>query len=123
MHIDIPAQDRETTANFYRTLCGWNIGATDEATVYTSFQAGNLSGGFPNLRGGLRAVTEVFQAGDIVLYLPSEDIEADLRQVEALGGTVLLPRTEVAPGAWVALFADPNGARLALASQRPEVAA
>ena len=66
--------------------------------------------------GDAQEVTGAMRAGDAVFYLPSDDLEADLNHAEALGGMVLLPRTQVADGMWVALLADPNGARLALAT-------
>lgn len=42
-------------------------------------------------------------------YVHAEDRAATLRQVEELGGRVIMPLTEVAKDTTVALFADPEG--------------
>lgn len=113
MHIDIPTPDRAATAHFYTSLFGWEM--HEDLQPYTWFSAANMSGGLPDLEEGLAPVREILRAGDVVLYLPSEDIEADLQKIEALGGTILLPKTEAGEGHYIALFADPNGVRLGLA--------
>ncbi len=112
MHIDIPTANREATAEFYGSLFGWDV---RHDPAYSWFTAANMSGGFPDLEQGLQAIREVLRPGDTVLYIPSEDIDADLRRIEALGGTILVPKTQAGEGHYVAIFADPNGARLGLA--------
>jgi predicted enzyme related to lactoylglutathione lyase len=119
MHVEIPTLDRAGTADFYFNLFGWESGPIGEDSPYTGFAAGNMSGGFPDLNGGLREVTSKMNAGDVILYVPSNDLELDLTKVESLGGTVLLARTQVDEDMWVALFRDPNGACIALATSKP----
>ena len=121
IHVEIPSIDRAGTADFYFSLFGWESGPTDEATIYTGFSAGNMSGGYPDLNGGQRDITSKMNAGDVILYVPSNDLEIDLNKVDSLGGTVLLARTQVDEGMWVALFRDPNGACIALATSKPAV--
>jgi predicted enzyme related to lactoylglutathione lyase len=116
MHIDIPIPNRVATAAFYATLFGWEV--RHDTFPYTWFSTANISGGFSDLHEGLVPVREILRAGDVVLYFPSEDIEADLRQIEALGGTVLLHKTQAGEGHYVALFTDPNGVRLGLAGAK-----
>ena len=77
-----------------------------------------MGGGFPDLQHGLQAVVEALRAGDVVLYFPSEDIDADLQRIEACGGTILLPKTRAGEDHYLALFTDPNGARLGLAGSK-----
>jgi predicted enzyme related to lactoylglutathione lyase len=45
----------------------------------------------------------------VTFYVQSDDAAATLRRVEAAGGRVLMPPTEVAPETTIALFADPEG--------------
>jgi uncharacterized protein len=113
MHIDIPTSDRAATAQFYASLFGWDV--RHDSHPYTWFTAANIGGGFPDLHEGLAPVRENLRAGDVVLYFPSEDIEADLRRIGALGGKVLVGKTQAGEGHYIALFTDPNGVRLGLA--------
>ncbi len=112
MHIDIPTANRTATAEFYATLFGWD---TRHEPNYSWFSAENVGGGFPDVQHGLQAIVEVLRVGDVVLYFPSEDIEADLQRITACGGTILLGKTRAGEDHYVALFTDPNGVRLGLA--------
>jgi predicted enzyme related to lactoylglutathione lyase len=47
--------------------------------------------------------------GHVTFYVSAEDPQATLQKVEAAGGRVLMPLTEVAPETTIALFADPEG--------------
>lgn len=50
----------------------------------------------------------------------SEDLEADLAAVEAAGGTVLLPRSQISEDfGWWAAVTDPFGNRLQLSTNNP----
>lgn len=106
VHVEIPAADRDAAAKFYEALCGWSYEHVEEPSPYTMFEGGNTGGGFPD-------VNEEVQPGDVLVYLDSKDIEADLAQVEALGGKVLLPKTPIGDMGWLAMFSDPTGNRLA----------
>ena len=107
-HIEIPTKDRTKSAKFYEELFGWEIQSMDKKGFpYTVWQSGNVRGGFPEL-------DELYKPGDVVVYIDSDDIEADLKKIEATGGKTLLGKTEI-PGVGIyAFFADPTGNRMAL---------
>ena len=113
MHIDIPSADPVATGNFYSMLFNWEV---KHEPTFTWFSTGNIGGGLPDLSNGLHPVVDVMKAGDVVLYVPSDDIDTDLRRVVELGGKVLVPKTKAGEGHWVAIFADPNGVRIGLSS-------
>jgi predicted enzyme related to lactoylglutathione lyase len=46
----------------------------------------------------------------------SEDIDADLRKAESLGGTTVVPKTEIPQVGWFAIFKDPSGNKVGLFS-------
>ena len=45
----------------------------------------------------------------MTFYVHSDDPKGTLDQVEANGGRVIMPLTEVAPETTIALFSDPEG--------------
>ena len=45
----------------------------------------------------------------MTFYVHTDDPEATLRKVEAAGGRIIMPLTEVAPETNIALFTDPEG--------------
>ncbi len=108
VHIEIPAENQTATGQFYGDLFGWKIQAYPEMD-YTMFEAdGGPGGGFPKVDG--QGVTP----GSVLVYVGTDDIEASLAKAESLGGSTVVPKTEIPGMGWFAVFSDPTGNRLAL---------
>jgi steroid delta-isomerase-like uncharacterized protein len=109
VHLEIPAADRKTAARFYSDMFGWEYEHMGEPMNYTSFKTGNIPGGFPDLG-------DMYEPGDVIFYIESDNIDADLRRAEKLGGKTMVPRTEIPGYGWFAILADPTGNRVGLFS-------
>ncbi|HVO44174.1 MAG TPA: VOC family protein [Aggregatilineales bacterium] len=105
VHFEIPAINREAAGKFYHDAFGWNF---THVANYTTFETGNVGGGFPDVDG------KTYKPDDVIIYIASDDIDADLKAIEKLGGKKLSDKMDV-PGYGVfAFFADPTGNRMAL---------
>ncbi len=114
VHVEIPAANVEAAGNFYADLFGWKLQHMPEMN-YTMWEAGDGSG------GGFPEVSVDNPAGQVLVYIDSDDIEADLKKVEKLGGKVLHKKTEIPGMGWFGIFHDPTGNVLALyTSMNPE---
>ena len=114
VHVEIPAANVEAAGKFYQDLLGWKL-QHDPALNYTQWEAGDGTG------GGFPAVSDESPAGHVLVYIHSDDIETDLKNVEKLGGRVIHPKTEIAQTGWFGLFQDPTGNVLGLyTSMNPE---
>ncbi len=107
VHVEIPAANVDSTAKFYQALFDWKITPIPEMN-YTMWEAGDGTG------GGFPGVSEDTPAGRVLVYIDSDDIEADLKKVVELGGKVLHAKTEIPQMGWFAIFQDPNGNVLAV---------
>ena len=107
VHVEIPAANVEAAGKFYADLFDWKLQNIPEMN-YTMWEAGDGSG------GGFPEVSADNPAGQVLVYIDSDDIEADLNQVEKLGGKVLHPKTEIPGMGWFGIFKDPTGNVLAL---------
>ncbi len=107
VHVEIPAKNREAAGKFYQDLLGWKIQSMPEMN-YTMWEAGDGSG------GGFPDVSADNPAGQVLVYIDSDDIEADLKKVEKLGGKVLHQKTEIPGMGWFGIFKDPTGNALGL---------
>ncbi|RPJ20577.1 MAG: VOC family protein [Chloroflexi bacterium] len=107
VHVEIPAANVEAAGKFYQELLGWKI-QHDHELNYSMWEAGDGSG------GGFPEVSADAPAGHVLIYIGSDDIEADLKKVEKLGGTVVHPKTEIPNMGWFAMFKDPTGNVLGL---------
>jgi hypothetical protein len=108
VHVEIPAANVESAGEFYHDLFGWKIQPIPEMN-YTMWEAGDGDeyGGFPQ-------ASDDNPAGQVLVYIASDDIEADLKQVEKLGGKVLHKKAEIPGTGWYGIFQDPTGNVLAL---------
>lgn len=107
-HLELSAQDPAAASRFYADVFGWKINHNVKFD-YNIFEGeSEQRGGFVKPNGMER------RAGDVVVYIGADDIDATLEKVLAQGGTILQAKTEIPGVAWYALFADPAGNRLGL---------
>ena len=108
VHVEIPAVNVEGAGKFYESLFGWKMMPMPDMN-YTMFEAGDGDeyGGFPQ-------VSDENPAGQVLVYIASDDIDADLKKVEKLGGKVLHLKTEIPQMGWYGVFQDPTGNVLAV---------
>lgn len=107
VHIEIPAADAAQAGKFYQDLFGWKIETYAEMD-YVMWEPAQGPG------GGFSPLGETVKPGDVLVYVDSEDIEADLKRVEQLGGQVVAPKMEIPTVGWFGVFKDPTGNTIAL---------
>lgn len=113
VHVEIPAVDAEAAGRFYQELFGWKIQPVPEMN-YTMWESeGGSAGGFPQ-------VSDENPAGQVTVYIHSDDIDADLKKVEELGGKVLHLKSEIPQTGWYGIFQDPTGNVLAVYTSMDE---
>ncbi len=107
-HLELSATDPAVASRFYHDVFGWKIDHNERFDYYIFEGEGGPRGGFVRPNG------MEHRAGDVLVYFGTDDIDATLNRIEAMGGKVLQPKTEIPGVAWWALFADPTGNRLGL---------
>jgi predicted enzyme related to lactoylglutathione lyase len=114
VHVEIPSKDINVVSQFYQSLFGWKIQPVPEMN-YILWEDGSGSG------GGFSPVSEETPAGHVLVYIDSDDIDADLKKVVELGGKVIHEKMEIPQTGWFGIFQDPSGNMLALyTSMNPE---
>jgi predicted enzyme related to lactoylglutathione lyase len=77
VHVEFPAQDAERGRKFWEGVGGWSLNdAGMEGVQYLMWQEGDQGGAVYSMEG---------ESGTMV-YLGSDDIDADLAKVAELGG-------------------------------------
>src|SRR5438105_9627812 len=102
IHFEVVGKDAAALQRFYSSVFGWKMN-TDNPTGY-----GMVEGEDHSIGGGIGAAADG-GSGHVTFYVQTDDAQGTLRKVEELGGRVLMPLTEVAPGTTIALFTDPEG--------------
>jgi predicted enzyme related to lactoylglutathione lyase len=101
-YLEIPADTAEASAAFYSRIFGWKIRTRGDGELAFD-DAGGVSGTW--VKAGDRTPDERTRT-----YIMVDDIADALKAIEAGGGRVLTPRTEIGSGMGsFAAFADPVG--------------
>jgi predicted enzyme related to lactoylglutathione lyase len=101
-YLEIPANRAEDAAAFYSGIFGWQVRQRGDGNLAFD-DSGGVSGTW---------VKDTDRTSDehTRVYIMVDNIAESLNQIQAAGGRVLTPRTEIGPkmGAFAA-FADPVG--------------
>jgi uncharacterized protein len=116
VHFEIPADDVDRAKEFYRSIFGWQLQDMPEMN-YTIVQTTAVNEQqMPTepgaINGGLMRRTD--ETPSPVLTIDVESIDQALKQVEANGGSVVRPRTEIPGMGAFAYFQDTEGNTLGL---------
>jgi predicted enzyme related to lactoylglutathione lyase len=112
VHVEFSTNDNEASGKFYSALFGWEIQHFPELN-YTMFNPKDGPG------GGFSQVSETNPAGSVLVHVETDDIDATLAQVAALGGKILVPKTEIPGQGWFGIFSDPTGNQVGVYTALP----
>lgn len=105
-HLEIPTADFGKASAFYSDVFGWEIAEPEGFEGYPMWMAPNKISGGALIPGdaapGPRSIVEV------------DSIDDTLKTIEAAGGVVAVPKTEITPTSWWAAFTDLDGNQLGL---------
>lgn len=109
VHIEIPAADLHAASAFYKQLFGWEMEHFPDMN-YTTWAAGTG----PGDGGGFNPLSEHVRPREILIYINSEDIEADLKKAVSLGAKIVQEKMEIPKIGWFGTFEDPTGNHICL---------
>ena len=109
VHFEIPANDPEQLADFYRRLFDWNI---EKAPGMDYWLLNTVDEGQPGANGGMMKRQNPQQSP--LNYYGVESVEEFSRKVQSLGGTVVVPKQAVPQIGYFAICLDPDGNQFAL---------
>ncbi len=107
VHVEFSSRNFEESGKFYHELFDWKITPIPEMD-YSLWEAADGSGGGFNPLGGNT------KAGDVLVYVDSDDIEKDLKKAQSLGATIIQEKHEIPQQGWFGIFRDPTGNMVAL---------
>jgi uncharacterized protein len=113
VHIEFAANDPQAAGGFYSQLFDWKLDY-DPNLGYMQFQPESGPGGGFNKVGATEAAGFETKAGDVLVYVATDDIDATLARAESLGGKTLVPKMEIPGIGWFSIFTDPTGNKVGL---------
>lgn len=107
--LDLGAPDIDAAAAFYGGVFGWEYSpAGPEAQGYGAFQLDGKS------VAAVGPLTEEGAMSAWMIYFTTSDAQATARAVQAAGGTVRVPPTDIGDEGFFAQFSDPDGGQFAV---------
>ncbi len=103
VHFELMGKDGEALKSFYSKVMGWKISSDNPmnyGVIDTDAGDGGVGGGVGSTQDGSSFVT---------VYAGVQDLDAVLKEVEAAGGKITMPPTEIPNMVTFAQFSDPAG--------------
>ena len=116
--FEIPVTNMERAKTFYDVVFNIEVQVQDFG--------GTLMAWFPFAEGKLGASGSLIQntayvpsdSKGVLIYFSCEDVNNEINRVEAAGGKIVQPKTQISPDiGYMALFIDCEGNRIALHSR------
>jgi predicted enzyme related to lactoylglutathione lyase len=127
VHFEIPADNPERAAKFYRELFGWKINKWENPngieywmveTVPTNEQGMPIRQG---VNGGM--MPRMYPSQQPVNYIAVASVDDAVAKAERLGAKVMMGKTPVPGMGWFAQLTDPEGNVIAVWETDPAAAA
>jgi predicted enzyme related to lactoylglutathione lyase len=100
VHFEINSQNPAALHDFYRELFDWHIQVDPEIGYgMVDTKGSGINGGIGPSRG----------PNQVTFYIEVDDLPATIARIEAAGGKIVVPITEVSGVVSYAQFADPDG--------------
>lgn len=115
--FEVPVNDMDRAKNFYETVFKVEISVHDFGGVLMGWfpDRGDVTGAQGTL---IKQDTYVPSQEGTLLYFISDNVQNELDRVEAAGGTIYQPKTQISPEhGYMAAFIDSEGNRIALHSK------
>ena len=124
VHFEIPADQPERAAEFYRELFGWKIdhmeGPMDYWLVNTVATGADGRPTEQGVNGGL--MRRMMPGQTPVNYISVENVDQFSRKAESLGAKVVVPKMPVPGMGWFAQLTDTEGNIFAIWQHDPAAA-
>lgn len=129
VHFEIPADDVNRAIKFYTETFGWDINKFDlpGGDAYYGVRTVEVDEKqMPKEPGGINGglMQRKMPGQPFMNYISVASIDAMIGTIQANGGMVVLPKTEIAPGmGWIGAFKDTEGNLMGLHEVPPTMAA
>jgi predicted enzyme related to lactoylglutathione lyase len=131
VHFEIPADNTERAAKFYRELFGWKIEKWENPGGIEYWMVGTVptdERGMPigrGVNGGM--MPRMYPGQQPVNYIAVDSVDAAVAKAQKLGAKVMMGKTPVPGMGWFAQLNDPEGNVIAVwetdSAAAPEAAA
>lgn len=103
----------DAVASFYTKLFGWTL-QQNNALGYRELSAGASTG----IDGGVWPAPQEVERGFVQLFVEVPDLDVCIDEARRLGGTIIVPKSQLPDGDSMAVLLDPTGIPVAICRPR-----
>jgi len=107
VHFEVIGRDGEKLREYFSSLFGWEIDASNPMNYGIIQREGNVSPEGVGIGGGVAGYEG--QDGHVTFYVEVPDVEAALAKAESLGGTRVMGPDKITDEVELGQFKDPEG--------------
>jgi hypothetical protein len=104
VHFEIPADNPERVADFYKKVLGWSIQKWEGTVDYWLISTGKNSE--PGINGGIAMIKDRPDSG-VLVTAQVDSVDECLRKITRAGGSIVVPKQPIL--GYQAHFRDPEG--------------
>jgi predicted enzyme related to lactoylglutathione lyase len=106
VHFEIPADNPERVAEFYKKVLGWVIQKWEGPVDYWLISTGKNSE--PGIHGGIARKKDRPDPG-VLVTAQVDSVDASLKKIIKAGGSIVVPKRAIPGVGYQAYFRDPEG--------------
>ena len=106
VHFEIPADNPDRVAEFYKKVLGWAIQKWEGLVDYWLISTGKNSE--PGIDGGI-ARKKDRPASGVLVTAQVDSVDECLKKIITAGGSIVVPKRAIPGGGYQAQFRDPEG--------------
>ena len=106
VHFEIPADDPELVAGFYKKVLSWDIQKWDGPMDYWLISTGMDSE--PGIHGGIARKKDRPESG-VLVTAQVDSVDECLKKIVNAGGSIVIPKRAIMGVGYQAHFRDPEG--------------
>jgi uncharacterized protein len=106
VHFEIPADNPERVAGFYKKVLGWEIQKWEGPVDYWLISTGKETD--PGIHGGIARKKDRPESG-ILVTAQVDSVDECLKKIVANGGSIVVPKRAIPGVGYQAHFRDPEG--------------
>ncbi len=112
VHIELHSADPTKSKQFYSQVFGWKFQDMPEMNYSLWSAPSEPAGGLMHTMEG--------RPPQVLNYILSKSIDADVQKITQAGGAILMPKQEIPNQGWWAMFQEPGGTVQALYENLPK---
>ena len=117
VHFEIPADNPERVAGFYKKVLGWEIQKWEGPVDYWLISTGKETE--PGIHGGIARKRDRPASG-ILVTAQDDSVDECLKKIIAAGGSLVVPKRVIPGVGYQAHFRDPEGNVIGIMENDPQ---